>query len=123
MRPQLLTFEAEVSAGQQFTGGEFVLQFPSLRAIRLIELNLQMGTEAKTFRIEKRNSAGQVIALIQQSVDTSGVPGTTSAESVILSGSDLELLFEAGDRLAITTTGATSAMRSKAYFEQTNFSN
>jgi hypothetical protein len=120
---QLLTFEAEVQAGNQFVGTEFFLQFPRRKAIKLIELNLQMGTEAKTFRVEKRNAAGQAIALIQQSVDTSGVPGTTSAESLILSGSDLELLFEEGDRLAITTTGATSAMRSKAYFVETDFSN
>lgn len=119
---QLLTFEAEITAGQQFLGTEFKITPPKRdSALRLVELDLKMGVESKTFRIEKRNSAGDPVALIQQSVDSMGAPAASTAESVILKGPDIELLFAPGDQPSITTTGATAAMRAKLYFEEVPF--
>lgn len=115
---RLVTAEASVLAAAQFLGTELAkVQPKNDKALFLLrELDLQMGTESKTFRVEKRNAAGQQLALIQQSTDSMGAPAASTAESVVLKGDDVELLFAPGDHLAIVTSGATSAMRVKLYY-------
>lgn len=115
--PRIVIYEASVPAASQFLGTEFKIQPKSDRSILMLrELDLQMGTESKTFRIVKRNAAGSQIALIQQSVDGTGAPAPSTAESVVLKGDDVELIFGYGDQIQITTSGATAAMRAKLYF-------
>lgn len=114
--PKAIFVEASVAALAQFLGTEFKLSPKNPNSVLLLrELNLQMGTESKTFRIEKRNAQGQAIALVQQSVDGTGAPAASTAESVILKGEDIELMFAPGDQVAIITVGATAAMRAKLY--------
>ena len=119
---RLFTHEVIVPAGSQFTGTEFSVQPPTQRSIlQLKELDLQMGTESKSFRIEKRAPDGSIRALIQQSTDNSGVPAVNTAESVILTGPDVEVLLEPGEQIQIVTTGATAEMRAKLYLEDVTF--
>jgi hypothetical protein len=114
---RIVTYEASVAAAAQFLGTEFKIQPKNDRSVLMLrELDLQMGTESKTFRIVKRNPSGQQVALVQQSIDNTGAPAPSTAESVVLKGDDVELLFSYGDQIQITTSGATSAMRAKLYF-------
>ncbi len=117
-----ITQVRSILAASQFVGTEFSVG-PVTRGafLRLKELDLQMGTEAKTFRIEKRSANGSLRVLIQQSVDNAGAPATTLSESVILLGSDIEVLLEPGEQIQIVTTGATSVMTAKLYLEEVSF--
>lgn len=117
---KLLSFDADVAAASQFTGAEFKAQStdPTRRALKLVELNLQMGTESKTWRVEKRRADGTVFGLIQQSTDAMGVPAANTDESVILKGADVEVFLGPGDQIQIVTTGATAAMRCEQLFEE-----
>lgn len=109
-------------AGTQFLGNEFKVQAAHRNGfLKLKELNLQMGTESKTFRIEKRTTGGAVIVLVQQSVDGTGAPAPTTAESVVITGGEFEVLLAPGEQVQIVTSGATSAMSAKLYLEEVIF--
>jgi hypothetical protein len=117
---RLVTVEAEITAGQQFLGTEFRAQSsnPGRKLLQLKELTLQMGTEAKTFRVERRRPDGTITNLIQQSTDDFGAPATTTDESLMLKGSDVEVTLDQGEQIQITTAGATSAMRARILYEE-----
>jgi len=117
---KLTSFTKIVLAGSQFTPSDPVKIHAThpRKWLRLVELNLHFGTESKSYRVEKVDRDGNVLVLIQQSFTSLGVPGDSTAESLLLVGSDIESLFQPGDQLAITTTGATSAMRATAYFAE-----
>lgn len=120
---QNVPFEVDIGAGNQFLGTEFKAQAPTdpLRNfLRLKELNLEMGTESKTYRIEKRRANGDILALIQQSTDGMGAPAANTDESVVLKGEDIEVKLAPGEQIQIVTTGATAAMRCKIIFEETD---
>lgn len=119
---KLVTQERSIAAAAQFGGTEFSVASPNPNgSLKLLELDLEMGTESKTWRVVKTNSAGTVIALIQQSTDSMGAPAANTDESVVLIGPDVELLLERGDQIQIITTGATAAMVAKVYFEEVIF--
>ena len=62
-----VTQERAVAPASQFTGSEFSVAPPSAAPgafLRLKELNLKMGTESKTWRIEKVSAAGNVMRMI-----------------------------------------------------------
>lgn len=110
------------TAGTQFAGTEFsVTPLTQGAVLKLRELNLQMGTESKTFRVEKRDAQGNKIALIQQSVDGTGAPAPSTAESVVITGGEFEVLLTPGEQIQIVTTGATAGMRATAYYEEVFF--
>lgn len=118
---QNVPFEADIAAASQFLGTEFRAQAPTdplRKFLKLRELNLQMGTESKTYRIEKRRADGTVFGLIQQSTDSMGVPAANTAESVILKGADIEVTLAPGEQIQIVTAGATAAMRCKIIYEE-----
>lgn len=116
--PKLFTFTQEHAAGTNWAGTEFRVQTPSRNALRLKELDLKMGTEAKSFRIEKVDKTGVVLALLHQSTDSVGNPAVTTAESVVITGGEYEVLLEPGDQIQITSTGMTAASRAKLYAEE-----
>jgi len=116
--PKLFTFTQEHAAGTNWGGTEFRVQTPSRNALRLKELDLKMGTEAKSFRIEKVDKTGVVLALLHQSTDSVGNPAVTTAESVVITGGEYEVLLEPGDQIQITSTGMTGASRAKLYAEE-----
>jgi len=120
---KLLAFEQVKEAGQQFVGNEFAVQSPNRRKVlRLKEVSLQMGTESKTYRIEKRDSQGQLLALLQQSIDPqTGAPAPTISESVVIVGTEFEVLLQPGEQIQVVSSGATAAMRARLYLEETQF--
>lgn len=120
---KLLKFTQIKAAGEQFNGNEFRIQSSNRRrALKLKEINLQMGTEAKTFRIEKKDAQGQVLALIQQSIDfQTGNPAPTTSESVVIVGAEFEVHLLPGEQIQVTTAGAIAAMSATIYLEETPF--
>lgn len=118
---KLFQVGADITAGQQFLGTEFRAQSPSRKALKLQELNLAMGVESKTWRIIKRDRTGAQTALIAQSVNSSGVPAATTDESVIVNGAEFETLLLPGEQIQIITSGASSAMRARLYFVESDF--
>lgn len=108
-----LTFSHTVQPGSQFLGTEFSIQTPNRRkGLKVVEFSLHMGTELKTFRIEKRNAQGQILALLHQSLDPStGNPAPAIAESVVISGGDFDTYLVPGEQVQVVTSGATSGMR------------
>jgi len=119
---RLISQARTITAGQQFAGTEFSIgPADPNNALRLLEVNLRMGTESKTWRIEKRKTDGTVIVLLQQSTDPTGVPAANTAEGVVMRGDDVEVLLLAGEQIQIKTTGATAAMRAQIYLEELTF--
>jgi hypothetical protein len=116
---KMLVFEADIGAGSQFAGSEFRAQARTKGAwLKLKELDLQMGTESKTFRVEKRDGEGNLVILIQQSTDASGAPAANTDESLLLTGPDIEVLLSPSEQIQVVTSGATSAMKAKLYLEE-----
>jgi hypothetical protein len=116
--PKLFTFTQDHTAGTNWIGTEFRVQSPSRNALRLKELDLKMGTEAKAFRIEKRDRDGNPLALLHQSTDSVGNPAVTTAESVVITGAEYEVILEPGDQIQVISSGMTAASRVKLYFEE-----
>lgn len=121
MSKKILRFEASIGAGNQFVGNEFRYQSGSRKVFKLEELDLQMGSESKTFRIEKRKLDGTVMLLLQQSVDLAGMPAATMNESVHLQGEDVGVLLLPGEQIQVITAAATSAMLCTQYLVETDF--
>lgn len=83
----------------------------------LLEVDLQMGTESKTWQIQKTLNNGASVCRILRSVDAStGAPAATTDDSVIATFADLGQIFEKGDGVQILTTSATSQMYAKFFF-------
>ena len=104
--------EVSVAAGAQFDGTELRLfpvgTEPNVQ-FRCTELNLRMGAESKTYTIAKVSADGNSYAIHARTASTD--------TAVILTGDSMNVLLGPGDRMAITTSGATSAIFAKAYFE------
>jgi hypothetical protein len=109
---KILSREVTLSAGIQFSGGEFVLDGPdaSFHTYRFFELNFEAGSEPKGLSIVKTTEAGASVLLWSS-------PGST-ATAVTLTRADFDTLISPGDSLRLVSTGATAAMRAKMYIER-----
>mgnify|MGYP001558459180 CR=1 FL=1 len=104
--------ERAIAAGSQFVGTEFQIHAVGLteRVLRVREIDLLMGAEAKTYTIAKRTAGGADMVIHSR---------VASADTVvILTGDAADVLLEPNDFIRITTSGATSAMTAKIYYEQ-----
>lgn len=107
---------AAVAAGHQFVGFEFAVSPPNADShLRVRELNLKMGPEAKSWRIAKVDETGTATAILQSAGFGGQADDTTT--DVVLIGSDIDVLLFPGDRIGIFTLGATAAMRASLYFD------
>ena len=120
---KLLPFEVRIPAGSQFLGNEFKVTPPRRGTVlRLKEIDLQLGSGSKSYRITKHAPDGAQLALIQQSIDpTTGAPAVTSAESVVITGPEFETLLTPGQQIPVTTGSATDDMIATLYYEETRF--
>ncbi len=114
----LITREVTIQAGQQFLGTEFsVAATKPGNVLRLKELDLQMGPESKTWIVRKVTKGGLQLALAR-SLDDTGAPAAATDTDVLIKGEDIEVILEPGDQVQIVTTGATSEMRAKIYYDE-----
>lgn len=112
----LVTATETVAAGSQFVGTEFAVS-PSRRGVVLwlYEVDIQMGSESKTWTLQKVLKNGSIVVLQQSRDLVSGAPGATTDSSVIISGPDILTLLEPGEQIQLVTSGATSTMVCKLY--------
>lgn len=113
----LRTVEATIGAGNQFLGTEFKIgPMRPGNILLLYEVDLKMGSEAKTWEIRKVLKGGVDFVTLLQSIDPStGAPAATTDSSVVGAREDVAVLLEPGDQIQIVTTSATSAMFAKLY--------
>ena len=113
----ILTRNQTVSAGQQFIGTEFTISPSRPGAIlRLLEVNLAMGSESKTWKIFKKTVDGLILVIAQSTVNGSFAANTV--QHVLLNGDNANIVFERGDQIQIETTGASSEMKAKLYLTE-----
>ena len=111
--------EVAIEAGAQFLGTEFRVQVPgrprSARDVRSI--NLHMGAEPKSWRVEKVTAGGDR-HLLRQSLDAQGAPAANTDTDVFLYGEEAGGRLEAGEQIQVTTSGADEAMSCRQEFEE-----
>lgn len=111
--------EISIPEGSQFEGGEFldnVNFFKGSSYIKILEVDLVMGSESKTWVVSKKLKTGESLTLARSNVGGNLAPTTDT--SVCLFGQNAEVLLDRGDSIEIITTDATSAMRAVIYFQE-----
>jgi hypothetical protein len=104
-----------IGAGSQFLGTEFAAapSKPSKQILRVKEIYLQMGSEAKDYDIAK------VFTQNSTSISMSLVTASASADQeIIIKGTDADILLLPGENIQITTASATSAMEARIVYEE-----
>ena len=105
-----------IPAGSQFLGNEFAANFDMQKlssTMRVLEIDLVMGAELKTWQIIKKLRSGQELVILQSEVDD--VPGANNDISVIMFGDACDIILENGDTIEFKTTSATSEMLAQVY--------
>jgi len=114
----LKTATVSIPAGSQFTGDEPGFKVYPVRGnyLWLVEVNLQMGPEAKRFEVRKVLSDGHFVRLYQSVNRVTGNADDTTDADFYGSGADIEALCEPGDYVAVVTGDATAEMWARIYF-------
>lgn len=124
--PKLFYLDASHAAdpilGSNFDGTEFAAQAKSGYRLRIREIRIKMGAEAKTWQLQKRfTPAGgtQIASIHLQSVDALGAPAATTATDVVINGEDAALIdLLPGEQLQLVTAGASSAQHCRITYEE-----
>lgn len=105
-----------IAAGQQFLGNEFniIPKSPYSEIHRVREVLLKMGSEAKTWTIEKVLASGERFPILSSA-------GASVARSVVATQEHINVTLWLGDQIQVTTEDATSEMSCCVEYETESF--
>jgi hypothetical protein len=108
----IIVSESTIASSSQFLGTEFQTSIATTRAgfvLQIMEVDLQMGSESKTWTVQKITAAGTYVLATNTDTTTAQVFTDPAVIGTILSGTDY---------ISIVTANATSAMHAKIYAKE-----
>lgn len=104
---QFTTSSVDLSAAREHFGRSFV---------KVVEVDLLMGTEAKTWSVSKTLISGDPIVLAQSLSGSAAGPSTDS--TVFINEGSLGCYLTMDEGIDIVTTSATSAMEARIWLQE-----
>ena len=111
---QIFFKSASIAAASQFQGNELAaMSLKPNRRLRVKEIMLSMGSEAKTYAIQKVFvQGGTTVRMPLRAASAS------TDTSVVLTAADADFVLLPGEQIQVQTSGATSAMHLRVQYQE-----